>query len=391
VPEDNSWLRRLRRVIVGEGSNPGAGLRVLGEEWTADPADPDAALRWEGPGRTQSRRLDRRCLVLTGLFEPGMVVGEIPDGTYVIALDGSAMPPPFNRVYGVPKSQVLFGEYARWGAIFDELAAGRPGLDAAAFKQAMVRCAGIDPQLVEPLDELYQFICRKVFQWEDGQPVDLLLDRRQSFDLLVGGGFAPSGAGMPVPRYHEAYWKMLSGTFRIGGREPDELSRVITLSDAATALGVSTGSSPSAVSELNALQGVSIPPDLAWLWSDAVQKALNAVLPYRWFPIAPGADDEPGSEEWPVLSDREGSADQFTIPFMHVDGVIWWAAAFQPGDAQARVILADEESPAWHVAAPSLAHFVWDVVQTGLGWHSNPDTRSRSVRTVRTDIGQRVL
>ena len=377
MAEGKSLWQALREEAIGKSDRfeRQRSAVVRREGWFPDPNDPDVSTRWDGQAWTTESRTDLRCLFSMGLYERVTFLADLPDGTCTIARDAASMPAPFNRMYGVPKSRLLFRQFARWGEIFDELRGDRPGLDEEAFKQAMLRCNHVGPQVVEAVDQLYRHFCRQVFQWEDGQPVDVLLDRRQSYDLLVGGGLAPSGGTIPPAPFHERYWGMMGATFRVGGRDPAELPRAITRDDAAAALGLpaqppkpgwTERKRSKAIEEFGVEHGVSIPAELAWLWSVAVEKALKRVFPYRGEFITPGSHEAPGSEDWPVIRNDEDSTGEVTIPFMHIDGAVWWSVVLREGSHDFHVAVTSGDSGASYVAAPNLSMFVWDIVQSSL-------------------------
>ncbi|QIF03145.1 hypothetical protein [Roseimicrobium sp. ORNL1] len=323
------------------------------------------------------------CLVwMDGCWQPGVVVRENEDGTFTVQLDEHKTLLPYT--YGVAPSEVSVNDKALWPEVFAMLTEDRGGMSINDFGRAMVWSGYKVTE--EKNREVWLALCGDLFDIHD---VDALLTEEQSYELVRSTASCAKQigqAGAPRTKYRSAYVNEV----RMGGREPKEISRAVTLQDALEALGVDGNEpDPSAVAKLDAFEvasGVRVPPVLRKLLSSTgFAKAVHDVHPNNPDVVFP-TDEECDVEESPPVEGNPQVA--MTILYRSHTGDAW-NAVFSEGDEDAQVYYGSDPDE-WVPVSPSSAHFFWDIAQTGLAWWQAPTISDRK-ETERTDIGLKLV
>lgn len=161
-------------------------------------------------------------------------------------------------------------------------------------------------------------------------------------------------AERPVP----LYWNQV----RMGGRDPTEVARPITVIDACAALGImDTGrvDASAAITRVERRLGVRVPDELRQLMDCA--GLADAVI--RGHPNSPHLL---ATAAWGRCDDDDGPVLVFMESYT---GDVQWGVALPPRPPQ--VFLLPDEDVALRLTAPSVSFFLWDLCQTGLVWHQS--------------------
>ena len=310
---------------------------------------------------------------VTGRWEPATIRGVLLDGTYKVEHEH-----PWSRLmpywYGVLEAELSVDDAAAWPAAWDAICAGASLLDWTRLHAAFARIEVICTE--DQMKDFWTGSCEALFGADGDAAIRMRLERGQGYALLRRAGFCArsfEGLVRPVPPrpYQPLYWNQL----RMGGRDPGELPRAVTLQDTLIALGLADAAEdPAAQDALTALEaqaGAAIPAELRTLlsrqgWADAVLHS----HPNNPYPPRLG----------PIVSVRRSDVDgAFTLEIQHPhQGDHVWVAAWRPGDRDARVYLRredDDGAERWALTAPSAAFFFWDQAQTGLAWGMDPGPR----------------
>jgi hypothetical protein len=176
----------------------------------------------------------------------------------------------------------------------------------------------------------------------------------------------------------------------MGGREPAEVRRQVTLDDAFAALGLTedkTDDSTAAFLHGNERESaVRLPVALAeFLCRAGVEDAVVACHPNNPSLV------QFKEGEWNLRRGMRGqqlSGDYALVIMVPHQGDHEWAVVFDDGEDDARVYVRwdTEQGEAWLLTAPGIGMFFWDLAQTGLAWYQ--DTRFDGGKPVRqSDIG----
>jgi hypothetical protein len=201
---------------------------------------------------------------------------------------------------------------------------------------------------------------------------------------------AEDGTPEPPPPAPSALQKLYWNQTRMGGRDPGELPRAVTVADVLEALAmVGSPVDADAVGALDrfaAAAGVTLPTTVRELWSrPAVLEAVGEL-----HPNSPEVQ-APTSEQWALRRGlRAKGLDgeySLTIVVPH-QGDFTWEAVFDEGGGDARVYLhaGEGEQDRWALTAPGVAFFFWDLAQTGLGWWIATNYKG-GVPTARSELG----
>lgn len=326
-----------------------------------------------------------RCLCRSqgGRWRPATILAAHPDGTFKIEYDEKELVflPTWD---GVPAEQIVVGDEARWPEVYASLTSDVSGLGLDDFCGAFARLSSLATS--DELRSFWRAACEALFQTASAESDGLRLGPTEAYRLFLRAGVCARSFAEPfdpgLPRYVGLYWNQL----RMGGRDPRDLPREVTIDDAFVALGLRRGAvDPARLSALRAAETrerLSLPAELIELLSHSdVEAAVKDIHPNN-----PDLVPPPWSpEDIHRRGDRPTLPEAFAVPLMeHQAGV--WSAAFSAGDARAQVFLERDED--FFLVAPSIAMFLWDLAQTGLAWWSDPTRRERR-SVARTDIGLR--
>jgi hypothetical protein len=311
------------------------------------------------------------------------------DGTFTIEPDEKPMLLMPNW-YGVTPAEVSFNDAKRWTASFGRLTGGGDRLDKSSFSAALTALG-----FVTTGDQVQQFwveTCSKLFGLGKGPATDLKLDLAQGYVLCLAAGISAkrlderlTGGGDPRSHY-KLYWNLT----RMGGREPDEIPRPVTLDDAFAAVGAAESAiDKRVVAGLRSFEeahAVHLPEALKAFFS----RRRICELVHECHPNNP---DLVSMEEEGWVLRRElrsrGLGGDFAITVMlpH-QGDHEWVAVFDDGDSDARLYVRwdGEEGEVWKLTAPGIGMFFWDLAQTGLAWYRETGFGGGPL-TSETDIG----
>lgn len=307
------------------------------------------------------------------------------DGTFNVELDKKEMI-LMRQWYGVTLPEISFQDAGLWPAVFSAITADC-AMNQASFGTALRRLGYVVSD--EQLNTFWVGRCGELFGIEPAVASTAVLDVAKAYTLFLHIGVAAKRlqqaltSGATGPSYHKMYWNQT----RMGGRDPGDVSRDVTLEDAFVAMGLSnSGDDPYTAPLLDEFEiehSITLPVRLKELLSrrDISKAVLDchpnnpSVVGVGWRLRRPGPSVD-GSHALTIITPHQG---EFV-----------WAAAFNIGDHDARIYLAgdddaEEEQP-WTLAAPTVGFFFWDLAQTGLAWFQA--TRFQGGKKVRkTDIG----
>ncbi len=323
-----------------------------------------------------------RCLARpAGTWAPGTIAAVLPDGTFRIELDDK--PISFMKYWhGVTAAEVSVDDGAAWPPVFDRIISDRSGLSRADLQRTFARL-GIDVDDTR-MDAFWNGTCEALWQIEPDRASSLRLDAARAYQMVVRAGLSARQLADEIvrgaaPRQHMPfYWNQT----RMGGRDPSEIGRAITMDDALVALGLGDGDDePRILAEMLHFarnHGLTLPSDLAkFMCRRGAADAVWSAHPNNPELMTPGTP-------WQLLPDiaKRGLEGEFGVTIMTPhQGEHAWAAVFDRNERDARVYLhwTDDGVQRWQLQAPSLAVFFWDLAQTGLSWlmdNGNPTGRT---------------
>jgi hypothetical protein len=293
--------------------------------------------------------------------------------------------------YGVTLAEVSFNDAERWPAVLGQLT-GADRLDEAGFSTAL-RKLGLESTDGRE-SRFWTWACGELFGIGEQEASGITLDSSQSYALFLAAGMSAkllderlAANGAPASHY-KLYWNVT----RMGGREPTELPRPITLDDAFEALGVDGRATNEQVADqlrsFEEAHAIRLP------------EALKVFFCREGIGIAvcdchPNNPNLVSVEGWELMRELrlEGLSGDLAITMMlpH-QGDHEWVAVFDDGDSDAHIYVrwGVEGDQDWRLTAPTVGMFFWDLAQTGLAWHREtgfePGPQIRN-----TDIGLAVI
>lgn len=376
------------------------------------------------PVTDQNRRegpfVGSRCLMASG---GGWDLSEIKrvneDGTFNVEAVNSTL---FflNLTYGVTAAELLFNDRDLWQECFDKISTAPEGLSLSDLITALEHAQYLTPP--EKVAAFWSKYCREKLNLPE--PADARLEADAAYDLLVAGGISATrllqdGTACGEFKYGGGYYNAI----RLGGRDPSEVARAVTLQDALEAWGVDEcGPDPErsqAIERIERRKNIALPPPLrSFLCCAGIEEAISE------HPLAPWLFR---LDELTVRQAAEGLDGQYALGVLKREEYHYYAV-FNEGDADARVYLLntdrlydgvgdddldDDAAPddddadlhgrhpayiydakryrraitrtsAWRLTAPTVGMFFWDVGQTSLIWFQ--DTY-KNLQFPRTDIG----
>jgi len=174
------------------------------------------------------------------------------DGTFKVELDVKQRTiVPF--WYGVTSSEISFDDVRQWPAVFAQISSDGRTFAGSNFRDALARF-GFESDAEQTRQSWVQS-CQKLFNVTEGQAEGLVLEPDSSYQLFLHLGVSAKQCadslkkGGPAP-YFKLYWNQT----RMGGREPAEVRRPVTLDDTFAALGLAENRVDSAAVDF--LQGI---------------------------------------------------------------------------------------------------------------------------------------
>lgn len=330
-----------------------------------------------------------RCLAAPANYHwaPATIRRVNEDGSFKIEFDVKEMVvlPTWN---GVTRAEISFNDVAKWPPVFDNACAGKTRLTITDFENALAQL-GFDVDR-PALPQFWAKACQTLFGIEQEKAAGHSLDKDMAYKLFMHAGISAQQCEQRLQlntseTHARIYWNQL----RMGGRDPAELCRPVTLDDTFAALGVAKNRSDSTTMDAFAAfekkHGLILPALLKRFFS---KEGISAAVTDS-HPNNPGR--ESGTEgEWRLQRDmgQRGLKGDYAIFILnHFD--YDWAAVFHDNEEDARVYVTwndEDEATQWRFVAPSVGMFFWDLAQTGLVWYQ--DTKFRGGKAVKqTDIG----
>jgi hypothetical protein len=311
------------------------------------------------------------------------------DGTFTIEPDEKPMLlMPY--WYGVTVAEVSFNDAERWPAALGRLNGGADRLDEAGFFAALTALGFVATG--DEVRRCWVETCGKLFGISEGQATGIALDSAQGYALCLAVGISAKrldeglAAGGVTRTHYKLYWNLT----RMGGREPDELPRPVTLDDAFAALGAAGGAiDKRAVAQLQSFEeahAIRLPEALKAFFSRRrIGEAVHGCHPNNPDPVSV---EKEGWELQREMRRRGLGGDlAFTVMLPH-QGDHEWVAVFDDGDPDARLYVRwdGEDGEVWKLTAPTVGMFFWDLAQTGLAWYRETGFEG-GPQTRKTDIG----
>lgn len=309
-----------------------------------------------------------RCLAgPSGSWGPATVRYLFADGTAQVEYDKKDMT-VLPYWYGVTASELSFHDGRVWPAVFAELSPGGGPMDLEGFAVALRRLGyTADMDVVRPY---WAKFCAD-FLGLTADATAASLDVPSAYALFLR---LPQSARSVRDMLHpppaplvKFYWNQT----RMGGRDPADLPRPVTLADAYAALGVdATAEDADAVADVGRFEadsGVRLPDTVRqFVTRTGIAKAVSDSHPNNpWFAKVGGLELLTGER-------LAGAGGTFGVSLLNQHGYEW-TAVFDAGDTDARIWLANDDR--WGFVAPSLPLFFWDLAQTGLGWYQESNFR----------------
>lgn len=307
------------------------------------------------------------------------------DGTFKIEFDVKVMTilPSWN---GVTLTELSFADDLLWTDVFARISTS--GVLAGDDFYPALAALGIQ---VTPsqAQQAWAQGCQKLFNLAAGQAEKHYLDEAQSYRLFLHLGLSAKQCAEKLEKDRpQPFFKLYWNQIRMGGREPTEIPRVVTIEDALAALGLdSSRIDPSMSASLHQWekeQGIHLPA--------AVKKLLQCEG------VASAVMDSHSNSpclieccQWSVqrgMRGRQLNGDCALAIMAPHQGSHKWAVVFDDGEDDARVYvrLENEDEESWLLTAPSVGMFFWDLAQTGLAWYQ--DTKYKGGKLVcSSDIG----
>jgi hypothetical protein len=339
-------------------------------------------------GRTSSGEFTEgsRCLAGPGgHWSPATILRINEDGTVQIEFDVKQMQilPVW---YGVTRSELSLDDEGMWPDVFRKICSPAGDFTLPNLVTALEeRESGVDTEAVR---QFWIAACAQEFEMPPAMSEPAHLDREQAYHLIRAAG----ACAREIDNWYgdsAAYCKLYWNQIRIGGRDPQELSRPVRIDDAIEALGLAeAGVDSDAAGRLEALEreyNVRLPADLTRILSlPRIAAMLHDCHPNTPDALLPG---HPAFRLQRIDSDELGA--EFAMTLMTVGGGPSWWAVFNDGDEDARVYAHMQPNPQvdlFKFAAPTLSLFLWDLAQTGLTWSQH--TQKGGGKPVRkTEIG----
>jgi hypothetical protein len=310
------------------------------------------------------------------------------DGTFRVEFDVKEMI-VLPYWYGVTPAEISFDDVRQWSPVFARISPDGRSFARTNFADALT---SLGYQL--PLDHAqvqWDQGCSKVCHVPPEQAESRVLDEATAYRLFLELGLsAKYCADLFAPDKPKPYFKLYWNQNRMGGRDPSELPRPVTLDDTFAVLGLTKSkadrSTAAFLQRLQRDQGLRLPASLAeLLCRRGIARAVT-----ECHPNSPRLVEFKASK-WKLrrgMREQQLSGDYALTIMLPHQGDHEWAVVFDDGEDDARVYLHWERDgeATWLLTAPRVGLFFWDLAQTGLTWYV--DTLFRGGKPVRdSDIG----
>ncbi len=334
---------------------------------------------------------------VAGYWEAGSIRRANEDGTYNVNFDTMLNPVmPLQVWFGITAAEISFNDEEQWNHVFSQLASKRRGFLASrnrGFKlsdfEFALAVTGLPFQ--QQGIEMWTSSCVRLFGIRESCAGKTTLDSDSAYRLFRSLGMSARYILDCLEQHQrQSYYKLYFNQIRMGGRDPSEIGRLVTLDDAFAAMGVAAGDMDSGrmefVEPFEKSQNVKLPTTLKEFTCH--RTCTDGIR--RCHPNTPHLLD-PRFDMWEFrrgMREHGLNGDCAIVMMLPDQGLIEWLAVFDDGERDARVYVSweSEEGTIWHMQSPTIGMFFWDLVQTGLAWYQDPFYRKdRYVK--RTDIG----
>ena len=291
--------------------------------------------------------------------------------------------------HGVTSAEISFNDARQWASVLTQINRNGRSFSRTNFRDIL---ASLGFQVApEEARQLWDQGCERLFKARGVQAESCILDEAMSYQLALFLGISAKQCLENLkPDRKKPYFKLYWNQTRMGGREPAEIGRPVTLEDAFAALGLTAGGDDESMVALlqhfEREHAVHLPATLA----EFLRRAGVAGAVADCHPNNPSlAEVKDG--EWNVrrgMREHHLNGDCGLVIMVPHQGNHNWEVIFDDGDDDARVYVRwdTEEGDTWLLTAPGLGMFFWDLAQTGLAWYQ--DTQFRGRKPVkRSDIG----
>lgn len=323
-----------------------------------------------------------------GRWGPATIRRVNEDGSFKVEFDVKEMT-VMPYWYGVTPAEISFDDTLRWKAAFARICRNGQSLAVTDFGSAL---SALGYQVApDKARQIWVQSCQAIFNLPGERAEKHVLDADSSYRLFLHLGLsAKQCAEILQPERAKPFFKLYWNQVRMGGREPVEIPRRVTLEDALAALGLNAGridhSAAAFLRQVEQEHGIRLPTALMELLQcDGVSRAVMYCH-----------SNNPGliefrRDQWQVrrgMRERDLSGDYAIVIMVPHQGDHEWIVVFDHGEDDARVYVRweTEEGESWLQTAPSVGLFFWDLAQTGLAWYQ--DTMFKGGKPVRrSDIG----
>jgi len=310
------------------------------------------------------------------------------DGTFQIEFDVKQMV-LMRYWYGATSAEISFDDARQWGAVFAQISPDGRSFTLTNFQDAASRM-GYQVTL-DQSRQLWSESCQKLFNISESETESSALDEAMAYQLFLHlRASAKQCSELLRADWTRPYFKLYWNQTRMGGREPAEIHRRVTLDDALAALGLTANEvDESAVAFFQRFEqehAIRLPGTLKELLQcDGIADAVTDCHPNNpnLVPLEDG--------EWILqrgMREKQLGGDYAIVIMLPHQGDHEWAVVFDDGEDDARVYLRWDlgEGVEWQLTAPGIGMFFWDLAQTGLAWYQH--TRFEGGKPVkRSDIG----
>jgi hypothetical protein len=337
-----------------------------------------------------------RCLASPdGRWSRGTICRVNEDGTFNVELDRKVFPAFIMIPWcGVTAAEVSFNDLNSWPQAIFRLAGNPATLNLPGFEY-IVSVLGLGHNQ-GAIKKFWAGSCLALFGIGADVAETSELTAEQAGALCLEAGISAKAAdsalcaGRPVVRYLAYYFN----STRMGGRDPSEIGRPVTLADAFIAVGAGQSEHDDEIAgflrDFETTQGIRLPSSLITFYTrKGAALMFGGIHPNNPEIVFLPTD---GSELTRNLR-ASGFEGDFGLVLMHdFRACQSWAAVFDSGDEDASIYFVgsrgnyDAADEPWRMVAPTLGMFFWDLAQTGLIWHLQTGRELLS-RIVRTDIG----
>jgi hypothetical protein len=312
-----------------------------------------------------ARSPQKRCMAcLGGPWVTCSVLHAWDDGTFDVAPVGQE-DNDLERWRSLTAPEISLDDEAVWPATFDLLRGDAPGIGWRQAGRALARLGMTIED--EPFKEYWTTNCSKMFHVTAKAAEAMHLDQAQSYRLFTWAGYSARLLADPASDPSKDLFKLYWNSIRMGGREPAEIGRTVTLDDCLEALGLAKApedtEASAAIARFEKKASVVVPATLKAMWSRAgAMRALRDAHPNNPEPLA--------ADKWTLARDDSAWDAPCAVKIMdpHQGDHGWWAVFKSEGeDACVWVSFEDGGAPVRRVAR-SLPFFFWDMCQTRRTW-----------------------